>query len=122
MCESGERLKLCTCDEAELKDPDWELWRHDPTIEAKHLRGRVFPPRWDKLEKALQQTMAEALNAENCFDFDYTPQESDVLALRVGKTKWFRYRFDGRAWKLDTSHPFTPWRTQMVHHSRGKLG
>lgn len=65
------------------------------------------------------EAVAEALNARDCFDFEYTPLEGDVLTLsQPGGGRPLRFRYTD-AWALDYSTSLTGWRSQMVALNRG---
>ena len=81
-----------------------------------------------KLRQYLPHLQLEALAARldegGCFDFDYAPEDGDVLRVRLSGV-WYRFRYAGTrergAWSLDDSTGLTGWRAQMVSSSHGKL-
>jgi hypothetical protein len=119
MCDDRE-LKLCTCD-PDLPDPDWVLWRIDPSLEERYLIGRVLaPPTPPPSREAAVRDMRAKLDEQVLFDFDYRPAEDDALRIRyAGHLLRFRVR-EGR-WTEDRSNGLAPWRTRLVEHARGQL-
>lgn len=121
MCDLSDGFKLCTCDGEALADPDWVLsrWDRDRPVELKQ-GSMAGPPVWSEGDRSRIDAALEALDAGTCFDFDYTPEEGDVIVLRAMEGRTLRFRFmDG--WSLDESTPFTPWRDQMVETQHGRL-
>lgn len=128
VCEAAEHLKLCTCTAANLREPDWVLERRDLQRQEVFRRGRAMQPRFHPGEQACVDALRQALMAGDCFDFDYVPQEGDVLRLRVHlqpgakQRREVRFRFLAGQWTHDLSRSLVSWRTQMVEAERGRLG
>lgn len=101
MCESGTTLKLCTCavtphalkkalsEEIEFLEKnevlDAIVWTLTKAVLIEEdtgmdIMGMTFGPD-NSVEKLDSQFVVEQLNAQNCFDFEYTPQEQDKLIM-----------------------------------------
>ena len=76
-------------------------------------------PHYSDQERECLERVLEQLNAGACFDFDYVPQEGDVLTLEH-ESKRYRFRFEAAGWTLDRSTALTGWRAQMVRAVAGR--
>lgn len=121
MCDLADGFKLCTCDDETLTDPDWVLERRFRHLKPQTRRGRVLMPRYTQKEKQQRKRIIDELNAGNCFDFDYTPAEHDVLTLKASG-RIHRFRIENGRWTLDKSNALTGWRAQMCQINNGKVG
>lgn len=123
MCELGDAIILCACDVAS-DEADWILERRNLSLPERHRRGRAVPPRFPDQTRTQLEALAARLDEGGCFDFDYAPEDGDVLRVRLSGV-WYRFRYAGTrergAWSLDDSTGLTGWRAQMVSSSHGKL-
>ncbi len=83
MCKISKQLKLCTCNNSEVKAKD--VWTYFRIVQGKNLLmvGELV---WMKelipSEKATQKrVLCRMLNNSNCFDFVLKPIEGDVLQI-----------------------------------------
>ena len=55
------------------------------------------------------------LNLENCFDFDYTPEEGDNLFIQTNEiaSAYISFIFKNDQWIIDVYDPFT-WNTKHI--------
>ena len=87
MCEQGPKIKFCSCAESELAVPFWKLYR--PTIDYKApiIMGVFLPPSQrrnsDSSETQFHETLTEALETKDSFDFDYSPKPGDIFELHT---------------------------------------
>ena len=97
MCKPGERLILCTCEEQGVDDIKssvgewrftWKLERFSHTIPAQ-LDGVLVAPEKQLTDSFSAEDVVFELNDRNCFDFEYTPMEKDLLII-------FRHSPDGQ--------------------------
>lgn len=125
MCDFHQGFKLCTCDGEQLLEAeiDWKLNRINKSIPIKHRRGRAAIPRFTNQEQTTKESILEFLNLNNCFDFDYEPQENDFLRIRIHKKndRWAAFRFVRGTWTDDKSTSLSSWRSQLVKFEKGKL-
>jgi len=83
MCKINKAFKLCTC-HSDLKEEeaDWILFKVRPQSSKYKILGMVafqFLPEEIGKNKNL---ICQALNLRNCFDFDYQPQNEDLLHIK----------------------------------------
>ncbi len=127
MCRLSERIVLCSCDGETLADPDWILERQDLSIPVSHRRGRAMMPRFNADEQSCIDAIRVALDAGEAFDFEYSPQEGDVLRLGgvlvdgAAQRRNVRFRVVKGRWQHDRSTGLAGWRVQMVEQRRGEL-
>ena len=54
-----------------------------------------------------EQFVLEKINSQNCFDFDYTPQEKDCLHIKQGKKgmgKYMAFTFENDKWVIGANY------------------
>ena len=107
MCDLDRTLRLCTCAD-NVPRPDWTLHRRDQRRPMLHRRGRAAAPFFTEDDAQLCRLLNEN---PRCFDFSYTPQPDDRLALR----------YTPQGWVLDVSSALDPWKTQLVHFRQGRV-
>lgn len=82
MCDIRKGFKLCTCNEVDESSSHWKLLRLGEEI---HII--IGTPVFDTEYTLLNYDFIESdLNARNCFDFDYTPQNDDRLMIYLKST------------------------------------
>lgn len=147
MCDFTKGVKFCTCKKNEInfryaeyykkvngelvKIIDkrnegipliymWRLFRHIGKKKDWLEVGRYMLPTNDIGQGLNAEWIALNLNVENCFDFDYTPQEGDNLFITtnviLGPYISFIYR--NNEWICDHYDPFTD---DVEHVQDGKL-
>lgn len=100
MCNIKEGFKLCTCaKELSRKEADWLLYKIKPLNERSLTIGLVSFNFHNKEEQAQQVLIKEELNNRNCFDFEYHPNEKDILVIKdKDKEGKFIFEFDQGEW------------------------
>ncbi|MCP4442687.1 MAG: hypothetical protein GY810_27595 [Aureispira sp.] len=123
MCDLTKGFKLCSCDGEQLKQEDigWVLQRLDPDQPIQNIMGKVAIQRFNIEEETLRNNVEEYLNAQNCFDFDFQPQDDDRIKIKYKTDTWFAYRHQNGQWKIDDSTSLSSWRSQLELHKNGKL-
>ena len=149
MCDFTKGIKLCTCEgdkiefrhqefyrkvKGELvKIPDtrndkipriyiWRLFRlinKDKEKEWAELGKYAMPS--DNIGQALNaEWIALNLNVENCFDFNYNPQEGDNLFIQqnVSHGPYISFIYKSNEWIVDHYDPFN---SETVHIKDGIL-
>lgn len=127
MCDLQDGFKLCTCSPESLKEltifrgipidriqfPDfqptyiWTLKSIDPNP-GPSLRGRSVLPKLNVGDVANIEFVEQEMNARNCFDFEYQPDEGDYISFQQVQdpTKYFAFRFTAQKWKRIDPDPF----------------
>ena len=85
MCERGPHFKFCTCDPKDLGKNFWKLTR-GPKYSRSNIMGKFITPAnehpFDKQQFCIDRMLFD-LNNEPIFDFEYTPQENDLLEITL---------------------------------------
>ena len=136
MCDYTNGIRLCSCEPHKIafRNPEqyrlprgermlipdkkndkiplihiWELFRVKGVNEDSWMEiGRYMIPH-ESLGKGLDaEWIALNLNMENCFDFEYQPQEGDNLYIRqnVRRGPYISFIFRSGEWKVDHYSPF----------------
>lgn len=123
MCDLDKGFKLCSCDEENLKVSEigWKLTRVNPDKPLRPRKGRAARITYTDSETVLRKKIEMKLNGNNCFDFDFEPQESDRLSIKYKENKWFAYRWMDGQWRQDNSTSLSAWRTQLEPYKDGKV-
>lgn len=122
MCDLSKGFKLCSCDGDKLstKEIGWILRRKNENKEVQHIKGKPFIPIMSLDEKQLKTAVVQALNEQNCFDFEYQPQEDDFLKIKTKRENiWFAFRYKKGRWQEDDSTKFNSWRQQLEQYKTG---
>ena len=83
MCEISDELKLCTCSNAEELGNYWVLYRYNKD-KNELIVGEILLPRIITLEEIRNKdNLLVLLNKNNCFDFEYQPQNKDRLLISL---------------------------------------
>ncbi len=97
MCEPGKTIKLCTCEGLEINpQASWKVIQTGDFKEL-HFVGSFMAPsdmatRWG----LVQEKLLSDLNACNCFDVEYEPQDGDWLSISLEDWQ-FDFNFTSRA-------------------------
>lgn len=89
MCNLTEGFILCTCSGKREKSDalfTWKLFRSRSSEPDVFVIGETSPPYNSKQRFILVDKIREQLNARNCFDFDYKPEEGDALVITQSDT------------------------------------
>jgi len=81
MCQFDNGFKLCSCIDTTNnfeESEDIYIWELLTIVEMELIRGRYIPPQ--DIGNGLEiEWVLLNLNIENCFDFDYKPNNDDNL-------------------------------------------
>lgn len=109
MCSPSENFKFCTCadDPAQLATAEftWQLYRYtDKTKRLRMIIGKFVLPAEKLAEHLDAGAIAKRMNAGNCFDFDYVPDEFDTLYIRSANDHdhFIRLRFNEGSWRKNS--------------------
>ncbi|MFA0467362.1 hypothetical protein AB4524_10715 [Vibrio breoganii] len=99
MCTPNDKLTLCTCgEEIDLSKPHWKLSRRNP-IQSIDRWEELGSFAFDSEMEINDELVTEQINTRNCFDFEYQPQDGDVLYLQLHKsTHSLKYSKDRQQW------------------------
>ncbi|WP_300486006.1 hypothetical protein [Flavobacterium sp.] len=136
MCDFTKGIKLCSCESGTIKFREkevykksgdqlipvknkkndtipliyiWQLFRFVEEYKDCAMLGRYITPS-DSIGNGLDaEWIALNLNCENCFDFDYTPQEGDNLFIQqnVILGPYISFIFKNGEWIIDHHDPFS---------------
>ncbi|MGC6402525.1 MAG: hypothetical protein ACON4A_03660 [Flavobacteriaceae bacterium] len=109
MCDVNGPFKLCTCSEKiDKKKPYWVLKSNREDNEEHMVLGQFSQPNI-LFTPIVRRNILRRLNTiKSIFDFEYTPQEKDLLKLcgeydeyyleyQMGKWKWLEnFEFEGK--------------------------
>lgn len=114
MCQPGEHILFCTCEDEEgLKPTDsgvkWILYRHVRnilTLTEKQSRmmmvmGKAMSSSNQIGGQLSQEEVLDSLNNSQAFDFEYEPKSGDILKLIDRNnihSKFMFFSFDGSRW------------------------
>ncbi len=136
MCDFNNGIKLCTCDGLKIKHrkqdlyrkvkgelvkiPNkknddipliyiWHLYKYIGKDEVNMMLGQYIFPSNDIGNGLNAEWIALNLNIENCFDFDYTPNEGDNLIIRqnVEMSPYISFIFKNGEWIIEHYDPFS---------------
>jgi hypothetical protein len=146
MCDFTKGIRLCKCNSETIRYRDqdryriirgesvkyeskrnakipliyvWRLYRYAGKTFSSEI-GRYLVPS-DNIGNGLDEEWIQLnLNYENCFDFDYVPQEGDNLeiAQNVKDSRYLSFIFKNGEWVADNYDPFQHDRTRIT---RGKV-
>ncbi len=135
MCDFTNGIKLCTCNIEEIKfrEPEsfnrikgklvkiknkknenissiyiWRLFRNINKEKEWAELGKYLMPSNDIGKGLNSEWIALNLNVENCFDFNYIPQEGDNLFIQKNEIlgKYISFIFRNKEWKIEHYDPF----------------
>ncbi|WP_298115105.1 hypothetical protein [Flavobacterium sp.] len=135
MCDFTKGIKLCSCENETIKFREQEFYKmlegelvkipnkkneNVPIIfiwrlfklKSKNNNyeiGRYMLPVNDIGNGLDAEWIALNLNSENCFDFDYTPDEGDNLFIQTNEiaSAYISFIFRNGQWKIDHYSPFS---------------
>ena len=141
MCEIGKNIKLCSClfegnintiihnknsrrhKKDKLLNPDkiykWTLSKYAGFQDWK-MNGMLYPPS-DKLSEYLtNETILLGLNNENCFDFEYKPNEGDNLVVyceEKSNYSFLSFIYKNGQWEADSYDSFIH-KTERINYGK----
>jgi len=147
MCNFEDGMRFCSCKAEEIKyrEPDifirhkneiikkehrknkhipllyvWTLFRYAGETEGLEMGRYAFPSH--DIGKGLNaEWVAMNLNGEECFDFDYEPQEGDNLLIRNNikqSMAYLSFIYKNRAWEIDH---YSPFEVEIEKFEQGKV-
>ncbi len=136
MCKDNQVFKLCTCapltatvhnknsrrakreraDALPIKDTTWHLQRFIQNIESG-MEGLPMMPVYKLNDDLTSNYVVSQLNAQNCFDFDYVPNQGDNLTLR-SDGDFMSFIYGARGWEIRSYDPF---RDRLQGFAQGKM-
>ncbi len=134
MCKAIESIKLCSCSEnLDLTKNDNEtnyVWILERVIENNRsgmLGLTILPAK--QLDALTPAFIVLELNKKNIFDFEYLPQDNDLLRIeRIDRAKtrekeylfgeFLKFHFYKGEWKIGGVSPFT---YHLGRYKHGKL-
>lgn len=81
MCNSKYNLKLCTCNDFDKAESSWSLRRFKGSDWMDIEGGRCFVPKYTSANIWLGEKILKELNSNNCFDYDFNPEDGDTLDM-----------------------------------------
>ena len=146
MCEFENGMKFCTCEANSIKfrgprtfrridgkleivvapkdkkiplEYIWELFRFEGKVPITEI-GRYMMPINDLGKGLNAEWIALNLNCEDCFDFEYTPNEGDSLKISENVTlgPYISFVFRDKEWTIDHHYP---WSTQISDLKKGRV-
>lgn len=147
MCDFTKGIKLCSCDSKTIKFRQQEyyrerrgtlvkienpknknipliyIWRLFRLIDEDHYSGEIgrYMLPTENIGNGLDaEWIVLNLNLENCFDFEYTPNEGDCLRIQqnVILSPYISFLFKNNQWVIDHHSPFS---TTVEHLGDGPL-
>ena len=99
MCKPGKYIKLCTCAADQIiEDRCWYLRKldPDPQIFAIGLITYIEPEDPESLQSYLEEKILSDINNTKVFDFEYSPQDGDLLDLNYDEFVFSYKAIDGK--------------------------
>ena len=99
MCKPGKYIKLCTCAADQIiEDRCWYLRKldPDPQIFAIGLITYIEPEDPVSLQSYLEEKILSDINNTKVFDFEYSPQDGDLLDLNYDEFVFSYKVVDGK--------------------------
>lgn len=135
MCDFTKGIKLCSCENGTIKFREqefykmvknelvkipnkknenipiifiWRLFKFKSKNNSNEI-GRYMLPSNDIGNGLDAEWIALNLNLENCFDFDYTPDEGDNLFIQTNEeaSAYISFIFTNNQWTIEHYDPFT---------------
>ena len=137
MCDFNNGIKLCTCEDDKIKyrKPDlyrivnkdkivkipnkknddipliyvWHLYKYCGKDEVNMMMGHYILPSDDLGNGLNAEWISLNLNIENCFDFDYIPNEGDnlIIGQNVEMSPYISFIFKNGEWIIEQYNPFS---------------
>ncbi len=122
MCELTRKLRLCTCGEIIDADSNWTIKKFTGQDWMDIETGRCLLPDYSKKELLNAQSIQDQLNSSNCFDFDYTPDDKDVLNIKLKyKNYTLKYEFEYQSTKWVFVNSISDHLNKDLEIFKGKL-
>ena len=99
MCKPGKYIRLCTCAADQIiEDRCWYLRKLDldPQIFAIGLITYIEPEDPASLQSYLEEKILSDINNTKVFDFEYSPQDGDLLDLNYDEFVFSYKAIDGK--------------------------
>ena len=99
MCKPGKYIRLCTCAADQIiEDRCWYLRKldPDPQIFAIGLITYIEPEDPASLQSYLEEKILSDINNTKVFDFEYSPQDGDLLDLNYDEFVFSYKAIDGK--------------------------
>ena len=107
MCKPGKYIKLCTCAADQIiEDRCWYLRKldPDPQIFAIGLITYIEPEDPESLQSYLEEKILSDINNTKVFDFEYSPQDGDLLDLNYDEFVFSYKAIDGKFVKAEQDY------------------
>ncbi|WP_299677018.1 hypothetical protein [uncultured Tenacibaculum sp.] len=78
----------------------WTLSYFEEEIDKRRVMGMMVYPQRNMNDELCAENILETLNSENCFDFEYTPQEKDFIKIEK-KYKFVELEGNRRPFLMD---------------------
>lgn len=107
MCKPGKYIKLCTCAaEQIIEERCWYLSRLDPDPQIFAIGDIKFiePDDPDSLKSYLEDKILSDVNNTKVFDFEYLPQDGDLLNLNYDDFEFSYKVVDGKFVKAEQDY------------------
>lgn len=104
MCQNNLEIKFCTCAKMVKENMNEYYWVLNRFIGTKenNRRGKIAIPLNDLGNGITTDNIIEFLNKNNCFDFEYLPQDLDTLVISIFKENnhrnYFSLIFKNNSW------------------------
>lgn len=97
MCDVNGPFKLCTCSKGVNRNkPHWVLHKGLDEEKRTWVIGQFSEP--SIIEPIVRKKLLRRINSVNVFDFEYIPEERDLLKLFDGRDTYY-LRFTNNKWK-----------------------
>lgn len=125
MCQLSENLKLCTCNDVSEGDNWWALYRNNPEKQEIIMGELLLPNDFSPEDYKNEELLLSLLNAHQCFDFEYNPQNKDRLVLHFsqsqgGRFLYHSFEYKSKKWKVIEYHPLG-WAMEYDELLNGKM-
>ena len=108
MCNPKYQFKLCTCNDNSSSKARWFLRRFNDSdwFNMEQGKGRCFHPKYTNINESTGQEIFEELNNNNCFDFEFIPEEGDILNIILsisGEELPYEFIYQANKWSMENS-------------------
>lgn len=99
MCDITEDLKLCSCkDEAAPSIGAWSIKRYKDADWTELETGRCLTLHFDENDKSNIELIIDTLTNKYPFDFDYKPENGDILNISLNNNKRYEIEYTSDKW------------------------
>lgn len=146
MCDYSKGFKLCSCENEKIKFREqefyrkvngelvkirnkknenipliyvWKLFRYNGETNGEEMGKYILPS--SNIGKGFDaEWIVLNLNDENCFDFEYVPEEGDNLIISENVTlgPYISFIYKEKNWTIDHYDPFS---TEIEEKQNGKI-